>query len=314
MSISIIQLKYAVAVYNYRNFSLAANKCFITQPTLSMQITKLEKDLGILLFNRKKHPIGLTKECEKFICQAKIILTEFSRMEEIVKYGSEDFSGILRIGIIPTIAPYLLPLFLDLFIQKLPNVELVINELTTAEIIVGLRKDVIDAGILALPLKQNDIIELSLCFEPFVAYVPETHPLFKQKLIKQGDLPFDDILLLKEGHCFRNQVLSVCGNHSENKIRAGFKFESGSLETLIKLVNKNYGYTLLPELAAKELTNPNDKKLLRYFVKPVPSREIGLVYPSNELKKKLLKKVAEIIKKSVPKEMLSNKNEKIIPI
>ncbi|MDP4116197.1 MAG: LysR substrate-binding domain-containing protein, partial [Bacteroidota bacterium] len=221
MSISIIQMKYAVAVYNHRNFSIAAEKCFITQPTLSMQITKLEKDLGILIFNRKKHPIGITKAGEKFINQAKVVITEYGRLEELVKYGNDDYSGVFRLGIIPTISPYLLPLFLNLFSEKLPEVDLVINELTTAEIITGLRKDVIDAGILALPLKQNDISELTLYYEPFVAFVPESHPLFKKKYLAQGELPFDDILLLKEGHCFRNQVISLCGGNAVNKARNG---------------------------------------------------------------------------------------------
>lgn len=314
MSISIIQLKYAVAVYNFRNFSTAAERCFVTQPTLSMQINRLEKDLGCKLFNRKKHPVGITKAGEKFITQAKIVITEFSRLEEIMSYGKDDYSGTFRLGIIPTIAPYLLPLFLNAFSAKLPEVDLVINELTTAEIITGLRKDIIDAGILALPIKQSDIAEMTLYYEPFMAFVPEHHSLYKKKYLSQGELPYEDIILLKEGHCFRNQVLSLCGGQAAHKSNTGFKFESGSLETLIKLVKKEYGYTLLPKLAVKEMSDPEDLKLLRQFTKPVPSREIGIIYPASGIRKRLIKKVADIIKQSVPKDMLNSKNETVVPI
>ncbi|MEJ2105202.1 MAG: LysR substrate-binding domain-containing protein, partial [Ignavibacteriaceae bacterium] len=207
---TLVQLYYIVAVDNFRHFAKAAEYCFVTQPTLSMQIHKLEEELGVLIFDRSKQPIIPTDIGSKIIRQARVILQESERLQGIIDDETGAFTGTLKIGIIPTVAPYLLPLFLKSFVQKYPKIELVIDEITTDEIVNGIHKDLVDVGILALPINQADIIERSLYFEPFVAYVSKTNSLYLKDKISIDDLSRDDLLLLKEGHCLREQTLKIC--------------------------------------------------------------------------------------------------------
>jgi len=305
------QLEYIVAVDNFKHFSKAAEHCFITQPTLSMQIQKLEEELGILIFDRSKQPVSATEMGVKVLRQARIILQEAGRLTDIVENETGDNSGILRVGIIPTISPYLIPLFLQSFTTRYPRIELIINEITTREIIKYLKKDLIDVGILALPINNVDLIEQSLYFEPFLLYVSESHPLYKKEKIKVGEIPREDLLLLKEGHCFREQTLRICGDdQAKGKNEKKFLFESGSINTLMKLVEQNFGITLLPQLAMNDMSDEK-KALVRAFEKPIPRREIGLIYSKALIKRNLINILSKEILKNIPQELL-DKSESLI--
>ena len=279
---TITQLKYVLAVAEYKNFTLAADKCFVTQPTLSMQIQKIEEELNIQIFDRTKKPIQLTDIGQKIVTQAKSIVNEADRIQDIVEQQKGFIGGEFRLGIIPTIMPTLLPMFLKNFIKKYPKVKLIIEELNTAEIITKLNNGHLDAAIAATPLQEEKIKEIVLYYEPFMAYIPEGHHHFQKKEIEVADLNLDEILLLQDGHCFRDGILNLCRNNTRNEINH-FQIESGSFETLIKLANEGLGTTLLPYLHTLDL-NESDKNKLRHFKEPKPARELSIIYPKSELK------------------------------
>ncbi len=213
---TITQLKYVLAVAEYKNFTLAAEKCFVTQPTLSMQIQKIEEELNIFIFDRSKKPIQLTDIGEKIVDQAKTIVNEADRIQDIVEQQKGFIGGEFRLGIIPTIMPTLLPMFLNNFIKKYPKVKLIIEELNTEEIITKLNNGHLDAAIASTPLMEEKIKEVVLYFEPFVAYIPEGHRDFHKEEIEVSDLNLDEILLLQDGHCFRDGILNLCKNNPNN--------------------------------------------------------------------------------------------------
>lgn len=279
---TITQLKYVLAVAEHKNFTLAAEKCFVTQPTLSMQIQKIEEELNILIFDRTKKPIQLTDIGQKIVTQAKNIVNEADRIQDIVEQQKGFIGGEFRLGIIPTIMPTLLPMFLNNFIKKHPKVKLIIEELNTEEIITKLNNGHLDAAIAATPLMEEKIKEIVLYFEPFVAYIPETHQNFQKKEIEVSDLNIDEILLLQDGHCFRDGILNLCKSSSKKGFEH-FQIESGSFETLIKLADEGLGTTLLPYLHTLDLKE-SDQLKLRHFTEPKPAREVSLIYPKSELK------------------------------
>ncbi|MGE5681117.1 MAG: LysR substrate-binding domain-containing protein [Bacillota bacterium] len=307
--ISLVQLSYIVAVDNYRHFATAAQNCFVTQPTLSMQIQKLEDELGVLIFDRSKVPVTPTDIGKAVIEQARKILQETSRITDIINIHSKEISGIFRVGVIPTIAPYLLPLFLEPFLEKYPKVELVIDEIQTSQIIEKLRKEEIDLGLMATPLYQNDLIEKPLYYEPFVAYISQEHRLSKKKKLTTSDLSVNDLLLLKEGHCFREHALQLCKDHAQHKHQHNLKFEGGNLETLKRLVEKDFGMTLLPYLAAFDMESADVKKpgSLKEFDEPVPKREISLVYLRAYLKKHIISAFEGEILKAIADHQINQK-------
>nr|WP_317631718.1 LysR substrate-binding domain-containing protein [uncultured Flavobacterium sp.] len=279
---TITQLQYVLAVAEHKNFTLAAQKCFVTQPTLSMQIQKLEEQLGVQIFDRTKKPIQLTQIGEKIVYQAKNIVNESERIQDIIDQQKGEFGGDFKVAIIPTVMPTLLPMFLHTFIKKYPKINLIIEELNTDDIIVKLKNGYLDAAIAATPLNEENIKESPLYYEPFVGYYPETHPNHKLKSITTDDLSIDDILLLQDGHCFRDGILNICKNKNIQDEKK-FHLESGSFETLIKLADEGLGYTLLPYLHTLDLSE-RDKEKLRYFEAPQPAREVSVIYPKNELK------------------------------
>ena len=279
---TITQLKYVLAVAEYKNFTLAAEKCFVTQPTLSMQIQKVEEELDVQLFDRSKKPIQLTEIGQKIVNQSKNIVNEADRIQDIVDQQKGFIGGEFRLGIIPTITPTLLPMFLNNFIKKYPKVKLIIEELHTDDIIFKLNNGHLDAAIAATPLNEEKIKEIVLYYEPFVAYIPENHATFSKKEIEIDDLNLDEILLLQDGHCFRDSILNLCKN-SNNLEHNHFQLESGSFETLIKLADEGLGTTLLPYLHTLELKE-KDLNKLRHFKEPKPAREVSLIYPKSELK------------------------------
>lgn len=290
---TITQLKYVLAVAEHQNFTKAAEKTFVTQPTLSMQIQKLEEELDILIFDRSKKPIELTAVGKKIVNQAKNIVNESERMQDVVDQEKGFVGGEFRLGIIPTVMPTLLPMFLKTFTSKYPKVHLKIEELSTEEIIHKLLDGHIDAAIAATPLQQEKIKERALYYEPFVGYIPETHRLFSKKHIEASDLDIDDILLLEDGHCFRDGVINLC-RASKMSRNDTFQLESGSFETLIKLSHEGLGMTLLPYLHTLDISEKQQKSL-RHFEDPPPAREVSIIYPKSELKLQIIDAMYQII-------------------
>ncbi len=208
--------------------------------------------------------------------------------------------GELIVGVIPTIAPYLLPYMLPVLEKNYPELKLKIMELQTDRIVEMLGNDEIDVGILATPVKKNKIIEIPIYYEPFLVLSKKDHPLNKSKKVKYENLSFDDVWLLEEGHCLRNQVLDICSMKQNKKTKRNFQFESGSIETLKKLVNSYGGYTLIPQLAAEDIAS---NSAVIPFERPIPAREIGLVYQRTHYKEALIESLSEAILESIPKEV-----------
>lgn len=279
---TITQLKYVLAVAEHKNFTKAAEHSFVTQPTLSMQIQKLEDELGVQIFNRNKKPIQLTDVGIKIVDQAKNIVNESDRITDIIDQEKGFIGGEYKIGIIPTIMPTLLPIFIKTFIQKYPKVNLKIKELTTKEIINQLNDGQLDAAIAATPLDLENIIEKPLYYEPFVGYIPKNHRLSEQIDLDVSDLSLNDLLLLEDGHCFRDGIINLC-SASKNDGLKKFQLESGSFETLTKLANEGLGMTLLPYLHSEQLP-PSNKEHLKQFKDPKPAREVSLLHHKNKLK------------------------------
>lgn len=281
---TITQLQYVLALAEHRNFTLAAEKCFVTQPTLSMQIQKLEEELDVLIFDRSKKPIKLTLVGEKIVEQARKIVNESERIQDIIDIQKGYVGGDFKLGIIPTIMPTLLPMFLNAFIKKYPKVNLIIEELNTTEIITRLKNGHLDAGILATPLQDEVIKEKVLYYEPFVGYIPPHSKLYQKNKIHPDDLDTTDLLLLQDGHCFTEGVLNICQTKFEKNIDR-FELKSGSFETLLQLADEGLGITLLPYLHTLSI---EAKDKLKHFESPEPSREISIVHTKNELKVQII--------------------------
>jgi len=299
--VTLTQLEYIIALDADRHFVKASKKCFVSQPTLSMQIKKLETDLGINIFDRSKQPIIPTAIGRKIIEQAKKTLHESKKIEQLVEEYSNSVSGELVIGIIPSLAPYILPLFIGPFTRKYPDVQVKIIELFSIEIIEQLNKDLIDVGVLVTPLNEKGIMEEVLFYEEMLLYVHKQHVFAQQKNIKTAELASHDLWLLDDGHCFRSQVINLCGFKSTLKEQHRFEYESGSLETIKKLVDIEGGFTLLPELAVDN--QPNDKSVVKHFNSITPLREVSFAYTRNYAKKRLLNLLGEEIKAAVPEKM-----------
>jgi len=290
---TITQLQYVLAVAEHKNFTLAAEKSFVTQPTLSMQVQKLEDELDVLIFDRSKKPITITEVGEKIVAQAKNIVAEAERIKDIVDQDKGYIGGDYTIGIIPTVMPTLLPMFLNAFIKKYPKVNLIIKEQSTQTMIKNVMDGHLDAGIAATPLEIEFIKERPLYYEPFVGYVPKNHRLASEVELTTDHLDVNDILLLQDGHCFREGVINLC-KASKSKLGEQFKIESGSFETLVSLADEGMGMTLLPYLNTLHLEE--DKKTnLKTFKNPVPAREISLIYHKSELKIQITDALREVI-------------------
>lgn len=310
---TITQLEYLIALDLYRNFVNAAESCFVTQPTLSMQVQKLEDELGVKLFDRSKHPVIPTNIGELIIAQARNVLQEHSKIIELVQDEKGIIKGNLRVGVLPTIAPYLIPRFLITFLKKYPDVNLIINELTTEQCIFQLKNDMIDCAIMASPIKDKSLIEETLFYEEFVAYVSKNNKLFKKQNIKNEDLDIKDIWLLNEGHCLRSQVLNICGDRKKDHVNSRFEYQTGSVETLKRIVEQGDGVTILPELAVMDMSD-DQMDLVRYFKNPAPVREISIFTHRNIVKKKLIKTISDVISNAVPNKMKKKDKREIVKI
>ncbi len=309
---TIVQLEYLLAVDTHKSFARAAESCFVTQPTLSMQIKKVEKELNVLIFDRSKKPVLTTDIGRQIIDQARIALQETSRIKELIQHQKNEIKGELRIGIIPTLSPYLLPLFITKFMQQYPDVNLVIEEALSHTIIHKLNNDLIDVGILVTPLNNRSIIEIPLFYEIFKVYFSTSHPLNKKETIDISELNINDMWLLKEGHCFRSQAVNICGENGSVNTNQ-LKFESGSLETLRRIVEKQHGYTFMPELATLDF-NKEQKKYLREFSNPQPVREVSLIIHRGYMKRKLIDLLKQEIVSNIPKELLNKNRGQLVNI
>lgn len=306
---TVTQLEYALAVYKHRHFGRAAEACHITQPTLSMQLQKLEDELGVILFDRSKNPIIPTQEGERVISQAQNVIQEYKKIYQVIDQGQKDLVGDFRLGVIPTLSPYLIPVFAATFCRKYPQVNLYIHEHKTEDILDLLEKDELDAGLLVTPLYQDNLIERTLFHEPFYLFVSADSPFSEKEMIKESELKSEGLWLLTEGHCMRNQMTKICSMKNHTQQGGNLHFESGNIETLMNMVIESSGYTLIPHLALKGLS-PAKKKMVRSFQQPVPSREISLVHRRIFLKERHIDALEREILMNLPKDIISLKNSK----
>jgi LysR family hydrogen peroxide-inducible transcriptional activator len=300
------QLKYIIAIDNYKSFSEAAIHCFVNQSTITIQVKKLEEEIGFQLFDRSKTPLKVTENGKKIVDKARMILREVNQMKAMVNKEKESVEGKYRIGIIPTLSPYIVPDFSGGFSKNNPNTVLEIEELESNDIISQLKNGKIDIGILATPLGDKDIREIRMYNEPFVFYGHPSHPLLEKKGVTPSNLEgLSNLWLLKEGHCVKNQVLNICEHPNENR---SIQFESGSIETLKRMVKKYGGYTLIPEMSIDE----TDKESIAFFKSPQPTREVSLAVHKDFAKENLLINIRKEILKIIPKAF--TKNERFISI
>ena len=289
---NIQQLEYIIAVEKYRYFVKASEKCYVTQPTLSMMIHKLEEELDVKIFDRSVNPVKPTAIGEKIIRQAEVIISEIGRIKEIIEQDKTELEGVFNLGVIPTIAPYLLPLFLPVFIMHFPQLELRIHEITTENIINKILNSELDGAFVSIPLNEKLLTETDLYSEKFYAYVSPLEEIFKKEVISLNDITNNRLWLLEEGHCFRNQILNFCKYKDLHK--PDIFYESGSIETLMKMVEQFKGLTIIPELTFK-LLRPGQKVFVKELEQPVPERVIGFVTHKNYYRERIKKAITDTV-------------------
>ncbi len=309
---TLVQLEYIVALDALKHFAKAAAQCHITQPSLSMQVQKLEEELGVQIFIRS-NPVTTTETGQIVIEQAKKILSEARNMQQLVHQEKNIVAGTLKIGIIPTLAPYLLPQFIQAFIKQYPQVHISIHEFTTEHIIRQLKNGTLDAGILATPLNTAELKETFLFNEEFVAYISRKDKLFIKKYLLPGDIDVHRMWLLEEGHCLRSQVMNLCALQKDSSIEKHFDYAAGSIETLKRFVDKNGGITLLPELATYDMSK-TQKNMLRYFKSPAPVREISLVTIKTFSKTRLINILKQTILDNLSSQLVQKKKVEVVPL
>ena len=297
--ITLTQLEYIVAIDEYRHFATAAEKCFVTQPTLSMQIKKLEDELGVIIFDRSRQPVVPTDLGAKLIEQARMTLSATQRIKEIIQEEQQEVEGTLKIGIIPTLAPYLLPVFIGPYIRKYPAVKVEVEELVSEEIIRRLKRDILDVGLFVTPYHDEKIVERPVFYEEMLVYAHPDCELLKKKEVGHEDIVTSDIWMLGNGHCFRNQVVNLCEMSASQHKNLPFEFESNSLETLMRIVDVEGGFTLIPELALQYMS-PEKKKQVRSIANTKPLREVSVIYSRHFTKQRLITLLCDEIKSVVP--------------
>ena len=308
-----VQLEYILAIDLHRHFAAAAAHCHITQPTLSMQVQKLEKELGLKIFDRSKQPVIPTQAGMEIISQARKILAEKTKITEMVELRRGTISGSLKIGIIPTLAPYLLPLFVQRFTKKYSQIKLIVQEMTTGSLVPRLKSGEIDVGILVTPLQEKGMREHILFYEELLAYTSDQNKAFKKHYLLARDIDPNKLWLLEEGHCFRSQIVNLCELFKASREGSHFDYEAGSFETLRRMVDLHDGVTILPELATMDFTE-EQFRLIRHFRPPAPTREVSLVVHRDFVKQRLVHALKEEILQSLPAKIRKNKNHRVIPI
>lgn len=294
---NIQQLEYIVAVDQYRHFGKAAKACHVTQPTLSMMIQKLEEELDVKIFDRSKKPVIPTIIGQTIIDKARKVIKETKGINQLVKLHKGSLEGTLNLGIIPTLAPYLLPLFLKPLLDRYPGVELRIWEYTTDRLIDLIKKGILDAGLMATPLNEDQLSEFPIFYEPFLVYSTQT---FEKEYIIPKDIDPKSLWLLEEAHCFRTQVINLCT--LREKLDRRLQYEAGSIETLIRLVDTQQGITIIPKMATNNLSQSQQKQL-KHFKPPAPAREISIVTHKDFSREKMVEILKEVIKETTPQHL-----------
>lgn len=308
------QLSYVIALAEEGSFARASARCHVTQPTLSMQLNKLEEHLGVTLFDRNKRPVRPTRIGEKVIEQARLVLREADRIPELITEAEENLSGEVRLGVIPTVAPYLLPLFLPGFLSRYPDLRIQIQEMNTENVLQQLRLDKLDLGVMATPLQQPDIQEHPLYYEELFAYFSTDHPFAGNTHLLPDNLRADELLLLEEGHCMRSQVLNLCNLQLQAQKNSHFSYEAGSVETLKNLVEAGQGITIVPELSVAEMGEAERKTRIGRFKGRAPVRQISLVTYRHYIQKQLLEALKSEIRSVLPHSMLSSEGKTVMEI
>ncbi len=308
---NIQQFQYILAVAELRHFEQAADKCAISQSTLSTMIGRFEEEIGIKIFDRKTKPVSITREGEELIRQLKIILKDIYTLENMVQEMKGEMEGHLRMGVIPTVAPYLMPLFLSTFAQKFSKVNIVVQEMTTLEIMRSLKDGSLDLAIAAIPLEDPYLHEYPLYKEPFLLFDYFSNKI-ETKEIRIEDIDYAHFLLLTEGHCLRNQVEQICNfSHRTERLAMNFEFKAGSIDSLIRFTKAYKGITLLPYLATVDLESEDQERLIS-FVTPVPIRSVGLVVHEHFVKKRMLNELQQIIRAAVEPKMSIVSDERLV--
>ncbi len=294
---TIIQLEYLLAVANFGSFSVASEHCFVTQPSLSMQIKSLEEELGVVLLDRSKKPVIPTAAGEAVLAQARETLKEYNSIKEVVAQMKGETSGRIRLGVIPTIAPYLLHKFIPEFVHRYPKVELEIREMVTADIIEALKHDKIDAALVAGGTCGDGILEYELFNDRFHAYVSPQNPLYNKSNIRMEDIDMRELILLCTGNCMRDQVLELC--QARHGAPSRYYFESGSLDTLMRIVDCTSHMTIIPEMAVEYIPRER-RQQVKSLLKGASSRKIALVCRRTYVKKSIIDALRETIMERVP--------------
>ncbi len=301
---TIQQLEYIVALNKFKHFVKAAEYCGVSQPTLSMMIRKLESELEISIFDRSQHPIKPTKVGQRIIEQAERTLLEMKKVQEIVNDDIDALSGNLNVGVIPTLASYIVPELIKTFKTNYPDIHLSISEMTTENLIDALNKGELDMFIAATPLEQDNFYEIPLYYEKFLAYFSNNQPHIYKNL-SASNMPNENLWILEEGHCFRDQVFNFCTETlSYNQI-----FESGSIDTLIRIVDTNGGYSVIPELHLPYLSEEQQKNV-QDINNPPAIREISIVIKQDFIREKMVNAIADTIKTIIPEHMLDERLKK----
>ncbi|MFZ9388825.1 MAG: LysR substrate-binding domain-containing protein [Chitinophagaceae bacterium] len=308
---TLTQLEYIVALDTHRHFAIAAEKCFVTQPTLSMQIRKLEEELGVKIFDRTKQPVIPTEIGVAILSQARVTLRQAGMIQQLIREQKDTLSGELRIGIIPTLAPYILPPLYKVMREKFPQLNLVIRESITEDVIHELKHNRLDCGIVVTPLKDPSIREDVLFYEELFVYVSEKNALSGKKYILANEIDPNKLWLLEEGHCFRSQVLNLCELRKNTDFH--FQYETGNIETLKRMVAKSDGLTILPELAVMEMDR-KQRLLVKRLKQPSPAREVSLVTHRDHIKTKLIRALREEILGVIPATMRKLSQKKVVEI
>jgi LysR family hydrogen peroxide-inducible transcriptional activator len=310
---TITQLQYILAVEKHLSFVGAAESCNISQPAISMQVKKLEDMLGVELFDRNSSPLKVTSIGKAIIDQAKFIIKEYTQVFEIISEYKDEIIGTVRLGIIPTVSPYLLPLFIKNLEQKYSSLKLEIEELTTQHIEEKLRNGTLDMGILATPLHQNDLIEHFLYFEELVAYISPENLLFNKNYLLSKEIDLNQLWLLEEGHCLRNQIENFCELKQKQNKNSPLKLKTGSLETVIKLADNYAGMTLLPELAIMDWNEVKLQKIRR-FAAEKPMREISIITEKAYKRKALIEAIKTEVWACLPQKLKDNVSKNTLQV
>lgn len=309
---TLTQISYVLAVDKHRHFARAAEACFVTQPTLSMQIRKLEEELGALLFDRSRQPVIPTNAAQKILPLMREMHALGSSIPAILAENKLELQGLVRLGVIPTIAPYLLPGMISYLRTCCPLLQLDVEEVTTSELISRLRRNELDAGIAATPLDENGIIEMPLYTEPFVAFASAEHPLLAKRSLRIEDIPVNELWLLSEGHCFRNQVMNLCKKQDSGPDSRKVHLKAAGLETLQRMVEQHSGVTLLPQLSTIDFDDSR-MQLLRYFKSPEPVRQVSLLSQRPDLHHRVLEALSDAVKHIVPASFLES-GKSVVPL